>query len=232
MDDKSKADRVAELEADNRRLRRLLEQRDAPAELRHRLRHTLAVLRAIIRRSADKKRDLNSYVGHLEDRLDAVVRAQAAADEHGAIDLHTVLADELLHYGVLEGQRALISGPELELKPRAGQVLALAIHELAVNAVEHGALGSNDGRVEIAWSVSLPSPEILLTFTWKEFDTNSVGEPLRDGFGTEVLVRMLAHELAAETSLLFQPTGIRCVIRLPLTARIGRVAGGSEPKIE
>jgi len=39
------ARRMADPEADNRRLRHLLEQRDAPDELRHRMRSTLAVLR-------------------------------------------------------------------------------------------------------------------------------------------------------------------------------------------
>ena len=54
-------DRIAELEADNRRLRRLLDQRDAPGELRHRLNSTLAMLRVIIRKSAETNRDLHAY---------------------------------------------------------------------------------------------------------------------------------------------------------------------------
>ena len=84
-------DRIAELEADNRRLRRLLDQRDAPGELRHRLNSTLAMLRVIIRKSAETKRDLHAYASHLEDRVDAMARAQAAADSHGSVELHNIL---------------------------------------------------------------------------------------------------------------------------------------------
>ena len=216
--------RIGELEADNRRLRRLLDQRDAPGELRHRLNTTVAMLRTIIRKSAETDRDMDTYAGHLEDRLDALMRAQAAADEQGTVELHKLLADELLHYGASDGDRALLSGPDLELQPRAGQVFALAVHELAVNAVEHGALGTGTGRLEIAWSVSGEEPRTALTFIWKETDAASVHQPSHQGFGTEVLTRTLAYELKAETTFAFEPDGLRCTIRFPLPERIGRVA--------
>ena len=215
--------RIAELEADNRRLRRLLDQRDAPGELRHRLRSTMAMLRTIIRKSAGARRDLDSYVGHLEDRLDALMRAQAVADEQGAIDFHKLLADELLHYQVRDGERATFAGPDLHLQARAGQVLALAVHELAVNAVEHGALGGN-GSIAISWTVDGDGDGTapLLTFVWKETDTTAVPQPSHNGFGTEVLTRTLGYELKAETDLAFEPDGFRCTIRFPLSERIGR----------
>lgn len=223
-EDHTEAARIAELEADNRRLRGLLDQRDAPGELRHRLRNTVAMLRTIIRTSAATERDLDIYVGHLEDRLDALARAQAAADDHGTVELHTMLADELLHYGASEGEQVLLSGPDVELQPRAGQILALAVHELAVNAVEHGALGTSTGRIEISWHVSGVAPRLVLAFTWKERDVTPVVEPARQGFGTEVLTRTLAYELKAETVLSFEPDGLRCTVRFPLPERIGRVA--------
>jgi two-component sensor histidine kinase len=223
-EDSTETERIAELEADNRRLRRLLDQRDAPGELRHRLRGTLTVLRTIIRKSAHTDRDLEGYVGHLEDRLDALMRAQSAADERGSIDLHKLVADELLHYGTSEDERATLTGPEVELQPRAGQVLALAVHELAVNAVEHGSLGTATGRVEIAWRVSGTEPDVVLTFIWRERGATGQTAPAREGFGTEVLTRMLAYELKAESSLAHEPDGILCTIRVPLTDRVGRLA--------
>uniref|UniRef100_E6VKH8 histidine kinase n=1 Tax=Rhodopseudomonas palustris (strain DX-1) TaxID=652103 RepID=E6VKH8_RHOPX len=213
--------RIAELEADNRRLRCLLDKRDAPGELRHRFRSTMAMLRTIVRKSAGTQRDLDSYVGHLEDRLDALMRAQAIADEQGAIDLHKLLADELLHYQARDGDRTTIAGPDLHLQPRAGQVVALAVHELAVNAVEHGALG-NGGTIDITWSVDGEGSDSILTFIWKETDTAIAGAPSHNGFGTEVLTRTLVYELRAETDLAFESDGLRCTIRFPLSGRIGR----------
>lgn len=218
------AHRIADLEEDNKRLRRLLDQHDAPGELRHRLRSTLALLRAVMRRSLDTGRDLPAYVDHLEERLDAIARAQTLADQHGEVDLQTLLADELFQYGASNGENLLLSGPEVRLQPRAGQVFALAVHELAVNAVEHGALGSDSGHVQVSWSVATAEPDTPLLFVWTESGPESNARSARRGFGTEVLTRMLPYDLEAETQLVNEPDGLRCTIRFPLPKQVGRVA--------
>ncbi|MBV9078290.1 MAG: sensor histidine kinase [Methylobacteriaceae bacterium] len=225
-EDETDAARMAELEADNRRLRRLLKERDAPSELRHRLRNTVAILRTIIRRSAQTERDRDGYIAHLEDRLDAIARAQAVASEYGVVSLHMLVADELHRYGASEGERVKLSGPEIALQPQAGQVLALAVHELAVNAVEHGALGSSDGRIEVAWTLEPGLRGRALALRWKERDAGHLAQTSHRGFGTEVLTNLLAYELKADTALAFEPDGLLCTIRLPLSDRIGRPVGG------
>jgi two-component sensor histidine kinase len=223
MTQDAQAARVAELEADNARLRRLLEERDAPGKLRHRLRNTLAMLRVVVRRSAETRDGLDAYVAHLEDRIAAIARAQEAADRRGEVDLHSIVADELHFYGASEGEQAQLSGPLVLLRPRAAQVLALAMHELAVNAVEHGALMADGGGVEVSWRVATDGAGTPLTLTWKETGLTGLAEPSRRGFGTEVLQDTLRYELKAETALAFEPDGLRCTIRCPLPAQIGRV---------
>lgn len=218
MPDDNIAARIAELEADNRRLRRLLDKRDAPGELRHRLRSTMAMLRAIIRASSGH-RSKDAYIAHLEDRLSALMRALAIADEQGSINLFKLLVDELLHYRAQDGERVRLSGPDLLLLPRAGLVLALAIHELAVNAVEHGALGDG-GRLAVAWHITESEPFPVLTLVWKEEQSEQVAEPSRTGFGTELLTRMINFELKAETELAYEPDGLRCTIHVPLSDRV------------
>jgi two-component sensor histidine kinase len=220
------AERIAELEQDNERLRRLLEQRDASGELRHRLRSTLALLRAIVRKSAETRRDLPGYVAHLEDRLDATIRAQAQADQHGEVDLRTLLVDETFQYGISEGEKLLLSGPEVRLQPRAGQILALAFHELAVNAVEHGAVVMDGGRIDVSWHLVATGPGKQMLLTWAEPGASLGAVAPRAGFGTEVLTRMLAYDLKAKTDIVFGLTGLRCTISLPLAVHIGRVVAG------
>ena len=215
--------RIEELEDDNKRLRRLLDARDAPAELRHRLQSTTALLRTIIRKSSKTKRELEDYVAHLEDRLDAVMRAQSVADVEGNIDLRVVLADELFHYGEEVGKRVRLSGPGVRFRPRAGQTFALAIHELAVNSVEHGVLGEAEGRLDVVWSVVSDDRGSRMIFTWNEHEGDLPVETGVPGFGTEFLTQALAYELKATTSLDFEPDGLRCTIEFPLTKRIGEV---------
>lgn len=84
MEEQLEPARLAELEDDNKRLRRLLEATNAPRELRHRARNTLAILRTIIRKSAVARSGLEDYISHLEDRLDSIARVQQTADLLGS----------------------------------------------------------------------------------------------------------------------------------------------------
>lgn len=217
------AARISELEADNARLRRLLDRGGAPAELRHRLRGTLGLLRAVIRQSVRTRSEVADYAAHLEDRLDALMRVQAAIDLRGEVDLHTLVADELMSYAAREGERVQLNGPEVVLQPKAAQVLGLVLHELAVNAVEHGGLPASDGRLAVAWRIEPGDPDPSLTLTWTESGTAGASPPARDGFGTEVLTDMIRHELKARTSLERTPHGLRYEAVFPFPPRIGRV---------
>lgn len=221
MTDNTRTTDIADLQADNARLRRLLDQRDAPGELRHRLQSTLAMLRVVIRKSASTSDDIEAYSAHLEDRLDAIARAQAAADERGSVELFDLVSDELQHYAVREGERATLSGPRVYLTPRAGQVLSLAVHELAVNAIEHGALGAGAGEVDVRWTIEAGDPDSTLTLVWKELGSRTSAEGRPEGFGTEVLTHTLAYELKAASALDFEPDGVRFTTRFALTDRIG-----------
>jgi two-component sensor histidine kinase len=230
------ADRIAELSAelaglraDNGRLRRLLDARGASGELRHRQRNTFAMLRMLIRASSERAENLERYVSHLEDRLDAVVRVQAAIDVSGQVDLADLIGSELLAYTVREGEQATLAGPTVRLEPKAAQVLALAVHELTINAIEHGRLTQPRGYLDVRWDVCRDTRRdtrrdaAALTLVWKETGHCGLNGPARRGFGTEVLTETLAYEFQAVTTLAYEPDGLRCTLRFPLAARIGSV---------
>lgn len=215
---------LAELRGDNARLRQLLSRRNAPGELRHRQRNTLAMLRMLIRLSAEPAEDLETYVLHLEDRLDAVARVQAAIDIFGQVDLAEIIGSELLAYTVREGEQVTLTGPSVRLQPQAAQVLALAIHELTINAVEHGCLGQPHGTLDMRWSIEAGVEGTPLILVWKEAGCKPASQPKRRGFGTEVLTETIRYELKATTDFAYEPDGLRCTIRFPLLERIGRVS--------
>ncbi|AWN37177.1 HWE histidine kinase domain-containing protein [Methylobacterium radiodurans] len=220
---------LAALRADNARLRRLLDARSASGELRHRQRNTFAMLRMLIRASSEAAGDLEAYVSHLEDRLDAVARVQAAIDVSGHVELADLIASELLAYTVREGEQATLAGPAVRLQPQAAQVLALAVHELAINAIEHGCLARPSGCLDVRWSHDAAGDGAPLTFVWKETGDRGLAAPVRRGFGTEVLTETLAYELKAVAALSYEPDGLRCTIRFPLPERIGSVLADDAP---
>lgn len=215
---------LAEVKGDNARLRQFLDQRNAPSELRHRQRNTFAMLRMLIRSSSEPARDLETYVLHLEDRLDAIARVQAAIDILGQVDLAEIIGSELLTYTVREGEQATLTGPSVRLRPQAAQVFALAIHELTINAIEHGCLGQPHGTLDVRWSIETGEEEALLTLVWKEAGCAPTPRPQRQGFGTEVLTETIRYELNAATDFAYEPDGLRCTISFPLPKRVGRVA--------
>lgn len=221
----AQTERIAELEADNRRLRRLLELRDAPAELRHRTRGAMALLRSIIRFSAEQATDLENYVAHLLDRLDAVSRAQAAADTYGHVDFRSLLTDQLLHYCVQENGRLRLTGPEVQFCARPAQMLALAMEELAVNAIEHGALGAESGTLDISWCFAEGGREFVCV--WKESGVSGMVAPTHHGFGTQTLIGLLQYELGARTTLDWEADGLRCTMRLSWSEKIGSAGEAS-----
>ena len=217
-------DRLAVLEADNARLRRLLNAAGAPEGLRHGLHNTMAMLRTIMHRSAEKARDVEGYVAHLDGRFGAVMRVQAATGVVGEADLHSLISDELMFHLVREGEQATIAGPRVRLRPKAALVLALALHELTSNAVEHGSLALPHGRVDVRWEVqSSGEAGTMLQLHWKERGGVALGDPSRRGFGTEVLSETLAYEFEARTALDFEADGLHFRMRLPLVQTIGRV---------
>ena len=216
-------DQLASLKADNARLRRLLDEAGMPDNLRHALRDTVAMLRAMLRQSAESAEDAESYAAHLDGRLVALTRVRAATDAFGEADLHTLIADELHVHLVRDGERAVLSGPRVRLRPKPAQVFAMAMHELASNGVEHGLLSRTEGRVEVTWRTELGEAGPLLVLVWKETGGAELSEPSRRGYGTMVLEEMLAYQLKARAVLAYEPDGLRCTLHIPFAERTGRL---------
>ena len=185
------------------------------AELQHRVRNTLAVIRSITRRTADTTDSKESFFTHLDGRIAAFARVQGAVtrDPTRGVDLGLLLADELRVVGAQEGREVTIEGPPVALAPKAAETLGLAIHELATNAIKHGSLASG-GAIEVAWEIDGGKQ---LSLTWTEHGASRpVEPPRRKGFGTEILERTLAYELKASTRMEFRSQGLVCRIEVPL----------------
>ncbi|PTQ13367.1 hypothetical protein CLG96_04525 [Sphingomonas oleivorans] len=184
------------------------------AELKRRLRNNLAAVRHIARRTGENSESVEEYQAHLDGRLAAFARAQAALIRgwRSGIDFKTLIAEELLVYAVREDGALALSGPNVRLLGRAAETMRLAIHELATNAVKYGGLAEAGRGLSVHWWIE----DERLELEWRE----SVAEPLTNlaptqGFGLELLQQGLAYELKAETRLEFAETGFSARISLP-----------------
>jgi len=140
------------------------------AELQHRVRNTLAVVRSIAMRTADNSESAEDMLAHFQGRLDAFSRVQAALTRNaeGTIDLSALIEDEMVAHATREGEQVQIDGEPIALSPKPAERLSLAIHELVTNAVKHGALGTPSGRIHIGWRTESNGDGEQLSFLWKE----------------------------------------------------------------
>ena len=83
-----------------------------------------------------------------------------------------------------EPTRFKLSGPEVSLTPNAALSISLLLHELATNAVKHGALRVPEGVVDVNW-YELDATTLVLN--WVENGGPAVSPPKRQGFGTRLL---------------------------------------------
>ena len=88
--------------------------------------------------------------------------------------------------------------------------MALAVHELATNAVKYGALQAPE-RPNIRWATRPGS----LLFEWCETGMDASDVPLGRGFGRELIEFALPFVLGARSHLPFSETGVYCCIDLP-----------------
>jgi two-component sensor histidine kinase len=103
--------------------------------------------------------------------------------------------------------------PVPQVPPGQVQALVMALHELAVNAVKHGALSVPDGHVEVTCGADPAG--LTAALEWREVGGPPVpGAPVRRGFGTRLLERALARDLGpgARVVLRFEADGLRAII--------------------
>ncbi|HUF56743.1 MAG TPA: PAS domain-containing protein [Thermohalobaculum sp.] len=188
------------------------------AELQHRVRNTLAVIRSIAARTAETSTSVEEFEMHLDGRIGSFARVQSAVtrDPGGGVDLAALIADELAAAAAHEGRRVSLKGPDVRLPPKLAEALGLAVHELTTNAVKHGALATPKGVVSVEWALEEDARPALM-LEWKELHVEMPECPApRRGFGTELLEHMLPYQVGAETEQRFEADGLRCAIRVPL----------------
>jgi two-component sensor histidine kinase len=179
------------------------------AELDHRVKNVLASVQSLAAQSARKTVSLDSFLKTFTGRLEAMAAAHTLLTRtrwRGA-EIGDVVAAELS--GLAHG-RARWAGPALTLTPRATNSLALALHELATNAVKYGALSTDAGRLEVRWRLL---PDGGFELDWTERRGPLVEPPSRQGFGTMLLDRVTGRELGGSTTVEFAPEGLQVAIR-------------------
>jgi PAS domain S-box-containing protein len=185
-------------------------------ELNHRVKNTLATVQSIAAQTVRATPDPVAFRTAFEARLMAlsgVHNVLTSANWEGA-RLEELLRLELGPYGAA---RSSLEGPAVRLSAQEALTFALVTHELATNAARYGALSVPEGRVAVAWSETRDDVGARrLTLDWRETGGPTVVAPTRQGFGSRLIQRSIQVDMKGETTMAFEPDGLRCRIALRL----------------
>jgi two-component sensor histidine kinase len=177
-------------------------------ELLHRIRNIFTVATSIATQTSRYVSDPTEMANALASRFQALAVAQellVANDLVGADLKH--LAAETLKPMAPDAERLIVTGPSIQLSAETTTSLCLVLHELATNAMKHGAWSNTQGSVDIEWSVARDGTEPLVMLRWREKDGPACEMPAKTGLGSMLIDNAVS---GATVKRQFLPDGLNC----------------------
>lgn len=189
-------------------------------ELNHRVKNTLATVQSIAYQTLRNAPTIDHASSAIESRLIALsqVHDVLTVQSWAAVELNDIVGQALEPYRSRGENRIHMRGPLVQIPPRMALALAMALQELATNAVKYGALSNEIGQIAVHWKLDDATAPPRLCLIWEEMEGPLVREPARRGFGTRLIERSLAHDLDGDVRIEFAPSGVICSVDAPLVS--------------
>jgi PAS domain S-box-containing protein len=183
-------------------------------ELNHRVKNTLATVQSITSQTLRNAATAQDAKDALEGRLLALSRTHDVLTRENweSAELREIVEQAVEPYRGQGEDRFHLEGAWVRLPPRMALALAMALQELATNAVKYGALSTATGTIRITWEIDDLQSPAYLHLQWREAGGPAVAAPTRRGFGTRLIERSLAQDLDGEVQIDFAPTGVICTV--------------------
>ena len=184
------------------------------AELNHRVRNILSLIRGLIRQSRPSNDgDLEDFARTIDQRIHALARAhnQITDDRWGPAPLQALFEAEIAAFLSGKKERIHLDGEPVQLNPQAYSSMALVIHELVTNSAKYGSL-SDAGDVNVSWRRDNSD---ALVIDWVEVGGPPVQEPTRKGFGSTIIQHSVSYDLGGSAEVDFASDGFRARFVIP-----------------
>lgn len=184
------------------------------AELNHRVRNILSLIRGLIRQARPPEgTTLEEFVAMIDGRVHALARAhnQITDDHWGPAPIQGLIDAEAAAFLTDKRRQIVTEGDNILLNPQAYSSMALVIHELVTNSTKYGSL-SDGGEVAIRW---FRNDERNLEIHWVESGGPTVRQPTRKGFGTTIIEHSVPYDLGGVAKLFYEPGGLRACFTIP-----------------
>ncbi len=198
------------------------------AELNHRVRNILGLIRGLIRQAQPEEEAVRNFVKVVDGRIHALARAhnQITEDHWGPAWLQALIDAESAAF-VEEGDRILSDGEPVLLNPQAYSTMALVLHELVTNSTKYGALSVPGGTVKLSWTCNARGDLLL---EWRDLDGPPVKPPSRRGFGTTIIERSVPYDLGGEAVVRYAEAGFEADFCIP-ARHVSKPREGGAPLI-
>lgn len=184
---------------------------DLMRELAHRAKNQLAVVKGMAVQTARRSPDVSQFIAQFDRRIQGLAQSQdllLRQNWRGAW-LFDLVRAHLELFGISD--RVRLEGLNVLLNAAAVQNLGFALHELATNAVKHGALSVPSGEILIRSSIG----EDAASLSWIETGGPPVHDPPHNGFGYRVITELVPRALNGSAKLEFAEGGIRWQQEIP-----------------
>ncbi len=186
------------------------------SELDHRVKNNIAAVMSLVSLSQHGSTTIDEFAKTIDGRLHALAVAHStlSKSQWSGAWMRDILQLTLQPFMSGSNERIRFEGPDIELPGMLARPMCMVIHELATNAVKHGALSCDSGEVVIS---SIHGSENDLHLTWSESGLSSVQKPIETGTGTTLLDGLVNHEMHGTIDMIFDKNGLVCKINIPLT---------------
>ncbi len=206
---------VREVEADGEAKNR----ETAISELQHRISNMFGQMAGLMALSVSGEQTREQYINDLRSRVDSLneLNRQLAKRDWVAGDLRELILAAILPIIGGHKDRLELSGAHMDVSARAAMSISLALSELAVNSLKHGALGGETGNISLTWT----HVGDLFSLTWREAADRVAPPPAgRKGFGSSLLTRIVPRDLGGEASLVIEDRHLTYNLRAPVASLI------------
>ncbi|MXP13168.1 GAF domain-containing protein [Altererythrobacter confluentis] len=198
-----------------RELARAKEQQELLiAELNHRVRNILNLIRGLINQSRSEAGDVGSFIDLIGGRVSALAKAHdnITKENWNPASLKELITSEAEAFFAGKEDRIVISGVDVLVAPEAYTVLALVMHEMMTNSAKYGSLCDSSGTLAITLSRDIHDD---LLIDWREMGGPAVKPPTRRGFGSTIIERSIPYEIGGDAKVHYKLGGVQAQFLIP-----------------
>ncbi|HUR42677.1 MAG TPA: HWE histidine kinase domain-containing protein, partial [Aestuariivirga sp.] len=187
-------------------------------ELHHRVKNTLATVKAIANLSKRTATDVESFCSAFNSRIVSLSKTHTLLVAHkwSRIGLVDILTSEISGFDDGIGERVIFRGPSIDLPSQTALSLGMAFHELATNAAKYGSLSVPGGRLAVDWTVANGGDgNQTFNLQWRERGGPPVRQPTHQGFGSILMEKLFDGQAGVSMKIQFDHAGLEFDLAMP-----------------